>query len=142
MIALSLLYDLCRNVLTLRSTMCTVVAVINELEQEMKEVNKYDAPEGYVAVAVNVDKATCKWCCFFETVKGWGGTKGRTCTLPLDDVLRPRMCSSERRADEQDVIFKHKDDISDSLKTALGNLPLALERFQHYKKEATTLHND
>jgi hypothetical protein len=122
--------------------MCTVWAVINKQGQEMKEVNKYDAPEGYVAVAVNMDKATCKGCCFFETVKGWGGTKGRTCTLPLDDVLRPRMCSSERRADEQDVIFKRKDEMSESLKTALGNLPLALERFRHYKKEAADLHHD
>jgi hypothetical protein len=48
------------------------------------------------------------------------------------------MCSSERRADEQDVIFKRKDEMLESLKTALGNLPLALERFQHYKKKQPT----
>ena len=108
MIALFLLYNLCRKMLTLCYVMCTVVTVINKQEQEMKEINTTDAPKGYVAVAVNVDKATCKGCCFFETVKGWGGTKGRTCTLPLDDVLRSRMCSSERRADEQDVIFIKK----------------------------------
>ena len=75
MIALFLLYDLCRKMLTPRYVVYTVWAVINEQKQEMKEVNKYDAPEGYVAVAVNVDKTTCKGCCFFETVKGLGGTK-------------------------------------------------------------------
>ena len=41
---------ICVDVLTLRSAVCTVGAVINEQGQEMKEVNKYDAPEGYVAV--------------------------------------------------------------------------------------------
>ena len=105
-------------------------------------IDEKDSPEGYVAVAVNVDKATCKGCCFFETVEGWEGTKGRTCTLPLDDVLKPRMCSAERRVDEQDVIFKRKEGMSKSLKTALGNLPLALERFQYYKKQAFDLHHN
>ena len=39
---LSLLYDLCRKMLTLRSVVYTVVAVINEQKQEMKEIDEKD----------------------------------------------------------------------------------------------------
>jgi hypothetical protein len=111
--------------------MCTVGAVINKQEQEMKEIDEYNAPEGYVAVEpmqrLHNGSSSCNGCLFITT------------DCSSKEVIQ---CCAEGRADKQDVIFKHKDEISDSLKTALGNLPLALERFQYYKKEATTLHHD
>ena len=110
--------------------MCTVVAVINELEQEMKEIDEKDAPEGYVAVEpmqwLHNGSGGCNGCLFITT------------DCSSKEVIR---CCAEGRAAKQDVIFKHKDEMSESLKTALGNLPLALERFQHYKKEAADLHH-
>ena len=130
MITLFLLRDLCRNVLTLRSTVCTVGTVINKHEQEIKEIDQYDAPEGYVAVEpmqrLHNGSSSCNGCLFITT------------DCSSKEVIQ---CCAEGRADKQDVIFKRKDEMSESLKTALGNLPLALERFQHYKKEATTLHH-
>ena len=96
----------------------------------MKEIDEKDAPEGYVAVEpmqrLHNGSGGCNGCCFF-TNSGC--------------LSEEAICWAERRKDEQDVIFKRKDEMSESLKTALGNLPLALERFQHYKKEAADLHH-
>ena len=99
----------------------------------MKEIDEKDAPEGYVACTPIPDLLgydSCIGCAFDDE-------HANSC-LPSRGKAK---CSMYERKDEQDVIFKHKDEISDSLKTALGNLPLALERFQHYKKEAADLHH-
>ena len=98
----------------------------------MKEIDEKDATEGYVACKPIPDVLgynSCIGCAFNdEHTNGCVPSRGKA------------KCSMYERKDEQDVFFRHKDEISDSLKTALGNLPLALERFQHYKKEATSLH--
>ena len=110
--------------------MCTVGAVINKQEQEMKEIDEYNAPEGCVVVEpmqrLHNGSSSCTGCLFITT------------DCSSKEVIQ---CCAEGRADKQDVIFKHKDEMSENLKTALGNLPLALERFQHYKKEAADLHH-
>ena len=64
----------------------------------MGTVDQKDAPEGYVAVK-NRDGACCE-CLFYLDGGEWD-----ICTLPFDDVLKPRMRSDERRADKQSVIF-------------------------------------
>ena len=101
MIALFLLYNLCRKMLTLCYVMCTVGTVINKHEQEMKEVNKYDAPEGYVAVEPRERCGGVSSCrgCFFRT----------TSCLSVEIS-----CFAEDRADGQDVLFikKHEEDIN------------------------------
>ena len=133
MIALFLLYNLCRKMLTLCYVMCTVGTVINEQEQEMKEIDEKDAPDGYVACTPIPDVSgygSCIGCAFDD--------EHANCCLPSRGKAK---CSMYERKDGRDVIFKREDEMSESLKTALGNLPLALERFQHYKKEAADLHH-
>ena len=103
--------------------------MINKQEQEMKEIDKYNAPQDCIAIEPMERRggiSSCRGCFFHMSV------------CSSKEVIQ---CCAEGRADKQDVIFKRKDEMSESLKTALGNLPLALERFQHYKKEATTLHH-
>lgn len=95
MIALFLLYDLCRKMLTLRSAVCTVGAVINEQEQEMKEANKYDAPEGYVAVEPKYMVYSCYDCALYL-----GDDCGCTITR----------CVASNREDRQRVIFIKKNE--------------------------------
>ena len=72
----------------------------------MGVVDQNDAPEGYVAVK-NRD-GTCCECFFYQEDGEW-----YICTLPLDDVLKPRMCSDERRADKQSVIFVEEKGMSE-----------------------------
>lgn len=76
--------------------MCTVGAVINKQRQEMKEINEYDAPEGYVAVEPG--QGSCEDCAFLGDKSCW--------------VQR---CAPEERKDACDVIFikKHERDIND-----------------------------
>ena len=119
MITLFLLRDLCRNVLTCDTQACTLGSVDNERRRNgMGTVDQKDAPEGCVAVEpmqrLHNGSSSCNGCLFITT------------DCSSKEVIQ---CCAEGRADKQDVIFKHKDEISDSLKTAMGNLPLALERF-------------
>ena len=68
MIALFLLYNLCRKMLTLCYVMCTVGTVINKQEQDMSEINMNDAPFGHIAVKPEINSGSMPVCdgCDFD----------------------------------------------------------------------------
>ena len=75
--------------------MCTVGAVINKQEQEMREIDEYNAPEGYVVVEpmqhLHNGSSSCNGCLFITT------------DCSSKEVIQ---CCAEGRTDKQDVIFK------------------------------------
>lgn len=108
----------------------------------MSEIDKYNAPRGFVAVApdeYSLDGAgECIGCCFNS------GGDDRGCLLDMQHDCTSAPCWGEGRADEHDVIFKRDGDGSvvalDSLKKSLDNLPAAWRVFQQHKA-AKTLHS-
>lgn len=110
----------------------------------MKDIDKYQAPRGCIAVAPEEfshdDIGECTGCCFDS-----GDDRG--CVLDMQHDYGSSPCWGEGRADKQDVIFKRygpsgEDDTValDCLKKFLGNLPAAWKVFQQHKEAAKALH--
>ena len=78
--SLSLLYDLCRKILTLRSVVCTLDSVDNKHRRKnISEINMNDSPFGHIAVKPEIDSSGDVAC---------------------------SDCAGYNMADHQDVIFK------------------------------------
>ena len=111
----------------------------------MSEIDKYNAPRGFVAVApdeYSLDGAgECIGCCFNS------GGDDRGCLLDMQHDYVSSPCWAEGREDHQDVIFKREESPDegdvvalDRLKKLLDNLPAAWKVFQQHKEAAKALH--
>ena len=111
----------------------------------MKDIDKYNAPRGYIAVFPDEFSGDgiggCTGCCFDS-----GDDMG--CVLDMQHDYMSTPCWAEGRADHQDVIFKRDgpsgegDTVAlDCLKKSLDNLPAAWKVFKQHKEAAKTLHH-